>query len=101
MALLYECIQKGARKPLDTADIVREEDVSRVKAEACFNSVVRSGFTLLDCYPLVINRQRFDRRCGVVHNHQLEVFDFFIKAPSPSSAINKVPPVSHRASAQA
>ena len=91
MALFYECIQKCARKPLDTADIVREGDVSRVKAEACFNSVVRIGFTLLDYYPLVINRQRLDRCCGVVNNHQLEVFDFFTKAsrlPPPQLGID-------------
>jgi hypothetical protein len=28
MALLYECIQKCVRKPLDTADIVRDGDVT-------------------------------------------------------------------------
>jgi hypothetical protein len=39
-----------------------------------------SSSVSLDCYLLVINRQLLDRRCGVVHNHQLEVFDFFIKA---------------------
>ena len=52
MALFYECIQKCARKLLDTADIVRDGDFTPVLAKHS------KSFSLIDCISVGVDRMQ-------------------------------------------